>query len=74
MTAYWWAAQKGRHMRIYHNPSIHSSPLYLLCPACGDRMRLVMIVPVTSERAPDEITFRCEECDIELTRLTRAIQ
>jgi hypothetical protein len=60
-------------MQIYHNPSIRSSPLYLLCPVCGDRMKLVMIAPLTSDRGPDEITFRCEECDIELTRLTRQI-
>jgi hypothetical protein len=59
-------------MRIHYNPSIYSSPWRLLCPACGDRMRLLMIEPLASEHGADEMTFYCCECDIELKRITRA--
>lgn len=62
---------EGVAMHIDYNHPINLSSLRLLCPACGDRMRLIMIAPFTSERGADETTFHCEECGIELKRITR---
>jgi hypothetical protein len=60
-------------MRIHYNPPIYLSPLHVWCPDCGDRMRLVMIEPHTSERGAEVVTFHCYECEIELKRTTRPI-
>jgi hypothetical protein len=60
-------------MRIHYNPPICLSVLHVFCPTCGDRMRLVMIEPHSSERGAEEMTFHCHECEIELKRITRPI-
>jgi hypothetical protein len=58
-------------MRIYYAPPFQALPLHVLCPTCGDRMRLTVIAPLTLEDDADEMTLRCDECEIELKRVTR---
>jgi hypothetical protein len=58
-------------MRLAVREPFHPLPPDVLCPACGDRMRVTMIAPLTLERDADEMTFRCYECEIELKRVTR---
>jgi hypothetical protein len=55
----------GLTMQIYYAPPFHPLPPHVVCPACGDRMRLLMIAPLNFERGADEMTFRCDECEIE---------
>jgi len=40
------------------------------CPDCGSPMRLAAIIPLETPPRADEMTYRCDACDCDLTRVT----
>lgn len=50
-----------------NSPEYYELP-HMICPECGAPMRLAAIFPLPSDRR-DEISFRCEACDVELKRV-----
>jgi hypothetical protein len=45
-------------------------PVIMLCPDCGDPMRVTTVTP-TAVTPKVEITFRCDLCDCDLKRVSR---
>jgi hypothetical protein len=56
------------HARMPEQSGIHSGKISdrPLCPACGDRMQLVRVVPRGSYIA-EQAVFQCERCHVALT-------
>jgi hypothetical protein len=58
-------------MRIHDQHSgVFASP-HLICPNCGGPMKLTFIIPATATPTADEITYRCEGCQIEMRRVMK---
>ena len=61
----------GRHlMRISSEPPTFFVSSNLNCPDCGAAMKLFGIVPASSKQSADEITFRCDRCKLNITRMS----
>ena len=62
----------GRAMRMYSAPTFFA-PSHVVCPDCGEPMRLLNIVPVQTEDRTDEIRYRCDACNVEHRQVTRPL-
>ena len=59
-------------MRMYSAPTFFA-PSHLICPDCGEQMRLLSIVPIQTEDRADEIRYRCGTCNVEHRQVTRPL-
>jgi hypothetical protein len=59
-------------MRMYSAPTFFA-PSHLICPDCGEQMRLLSIVPIQTEDRADEIRYRCDACNVDHTQVTRPL-
>jgi len=48
------------------------TPSHVLCPKCGELMRLVAIEPALSVPGADEIVYQCGACNHEQKRIQQA--
>jgi hypothetical protein len=62
-------------MRVEKDMTTVFAPPRLKCPDCGTPMRLVAIMPspTTVPSQADEITYRCDKCQVELKRLNKPL-
>jgi tRNA(Ile2) C34 agmatinyltransferase TiaS len=46
----------------------------LTCPSCAKRMKIASVVPVIFAPGAQEVAYRCEQCDVEISRTIKSVE